>query len=254
MPVERRQQIIDEFEAMPAGSVLPAQIGAGGTGLNIQAASVVILCEPQLKPSTENQAIARAHRMGQSRTVLVYRLIAADTIDERIQDMLREKQAIFDAFADKSAAADATSREESQIDDKTLGKLILDEIDRINAKNGKAAPVPVDIEQTAEKPSPAQTSRSVDIASSKQNRAETENRYITTMPASAVDVFSSIDDFAEYLANEGIEHKDNRPKNGCLWIPADALPNAETVRIDGSRLKYSKASKALKGAAGWYIS
>ena len=52
--------------------------------------------------------------------------------------MLKEKQAIFDAFADKSAAADATNREESQIDDKTLGKLILEEIDRINAKNGNA--------------------------------------------------------------------------------------------------------------------
>ncbi len=78
--------------------------------------------------------------MGQSRTVLVYRLLAADTIDERIDDMLKEKQAIFDAFADKSAAANATNREESQIDDKTLGKLILEEINRINAKNGNTGP------------------------------------------------------------------------------------------------------------------
>ena len=144
VPVERRQEIIDEFGKMPAGSVLLAQIGAGGTGLNIQAASVVIICEPQLKPSTENQAIARAHRMGQSRTVLVYRLLAAETIDERIEDMLKEKQAIFDAFADKSAAADATKQEESQIDDKTLGKLILDEINRINAKNGNVRTMTVD--------------------------------------------------------------------------------------------------------------
>lgn len=138
VPVYRRQEIIDEFEKMPAGSVLPAQIQAGGTGLNIQSASVVIICEPQLKPSIENQAISRAYRMGQTRKVLVYRLLASDTIDERIDDMLQDKQAVFDAFADISEAANATQKEEQQIDDKTFGKLIQEEIDRINAQNGKA--------------------------------------------------------------------------------------------------------------------
>lgn len=61
----------DEFDNAKAGKVLPAQIQAGGTGLNIQTASVVIICEPQLKPSIENQAISRAYRMGQSRDVFV---------------------------------------------------------------------------------------------------------------------------------------------------------------------------------------
>ncbi len=138
--VNRRQEIIDEFEKMPAGSVLPAQIQAGGTGLNIQAASVVVICEPQLKPSIENQAISRAYRMGQSRKVMVYRLLASDTIDERIDEMLSDKQAIFDAFADISEAASATQKEEQHIDDKTFGKLIQEEIDRINAQNGTSAP------------------------------------------------------------------------------------------------------------------
>jgi len=101
-----RQRMIDEFTAAPAGSVLVAQIQSGGTGLNIQAASVVIICEPQLKPSTENQAISRAYRMGQPRSVLVYRLLCDDTIDERMLDLLKKKQGIFDAFADKSAAAE----------------------------------------------------------------------------------------------------------------------------------------------------
>ncbi len=142
VPVQRRQEIIDEFEKMPAGAVLPAQIQAGGTGLNIQSASVVIICEPQLKPSIENQAISRAYRMGQTRKVLVYRLLALNTIDERIDDMLTEKQAIFDAFADISEAAKATQKEEQQIDDKTFGKLIQEEIDRINAENGQTEPNP----------------------------------------------------------------------------------------------------------------
>ncbi|MER2149419.1 MAG: C-terminal helicase domain-containing protein, partial [Ruminococcus sp.] len=75
---------------------------------NIQSASVVMLCEPQFKPSIENQAISRAYRMGQSRNVLVYRLLCEDTVDEKIMDMLKEKQAVFDAFADKSTIAEET--------------------------------------------------------------------------------------------------------------------------------------------------
>ena len=104
----RRQEIIDEFDKAPAGSSLVAQIQSGGTGLNIQSASVVILCEPQIKPSIENQAISRAYRMGQARSVLVYRLLCDDTIDERIMNILEEKQGEFDAFADESKAAEDT--------------------------------------------------------------------------------------------------------------------------------------------------
>ena len=132
--VQKRQEIIDEFGNKPEKTVLPAQIQSGGTGLNIQAASVVILCEPQLKPSIELQAISRAYRMGQARNVLVYRLLCEGTIDERIMEMLEEKQAVFDAFADPSVAAAATLRKEVAIDDKTMGKIIELEIARINAK------------------------------------------------------------------------------------------------------------------------
>lgn len=102
---KRRQEIIDEFDNASAGTVLVAQIQSGGTGLNIQSASVVILCEPQLKPSTENQAIARAYRMGQTRNVLVYRLLCEDSVDEKIMDLLESKQKIFDEYADDSVAA-----------------------------------------------------------------------------------------------------------------------------------------------------
>ena len=131
VPPQRRQEIIDDFDKAPAGTVLLAQIQAGGTGLNIQSASVVILCEPQLKPSIENQAVSRAYRMGQTRNVLVYRLLCPDTVDERITDLLAQKQAAFDAFADKSEAA----KESLELDATTFGSIIQEEIDRINAKN-----------------------------------------------------------------------------------------------------------------------
>lgn len=127
---QRRQEIIDEFDNAPAGSVLVAQIQSGGTGLNIQSASVVIICEPQLKPSIERQAIARAHRMGQHRDVLVYRLLCENTVDEKMLELLATKQAEFDAFADKSAAAMQTP----ELDDRSFGEIIKEEIDRINAK------------------------------------------------------------------------------------------------------------------------
>ena len=130
---QRRQEIIDEFDISPAGTVLAAQIQSGGTGLNIQSASVVILCEPQFKPSIENQAISRAYRMGQARNVLVYRLLCENTVDEKITSLLESKQAIFDAFADKSVAA----KESLELDDKKFGDIIKEEIERINAKHGK---------------------------------------------------------------------------------------------------------------------
>nr|BAB64333.1 hypothetical protein [Streptomyces griseus] len=82
----RRQELVDAFSAVDGHAVLLSQIQAGGTGLNMQAASVVILCEPQIKPTLEHQAVARAHRMGQVRPVQVHRLLATDSVDQRLVD------------------------------------------------------------------------------------------------------------------------------------------------------------------------
>ena len=133
---QRRQEIVDEFQKAPPGAVLPAQIQAGGTGLNIQAASVVILCEPQLKPSIENQAISRAYRMGQTRNVLVHRLLCEDTVDEEITALLAQKQQAFDAFADESAAA----RESLELDSRTVKELMAREAQRIREEEPSAEP------------------------------------------------------------------------------------------------------------------
>lgn len=70
--------------------------------------------------------------MGQTRNVLVYRLLCENTVDEKIMSTLESKQAIFDAFADKSVAA----MENQELDDRTFGNIIKEEIDRINAKYG----------------------------------------------------------------------------------------------------------------------
>jgi SNF2 family DNA or RNA helicase len=64
--------------------------------------------EPQLKPTTEAQAIARAHRMGQTRRVVAHRLLARHSVDERLVEMLREKQDLFERFARESLIKEAS--------------------------------------------------------------------------------------------------------------------------------------------------
>ena len=78
-------------------------------GINLQCAQVVILMEPQFKPSTERQAIARIRRMGQTRKVNAHRLIAQGTIDEALVRLVAEKSQIFADSAHQSSVADASS-------------------------------------------------------------------------------------------------------------------------------------------------
>ncbi|MBX7452220.1 DEAD/DEAH box helicase [Mycolicibacterium sp. 3033] len=101
----QRQILVDDFSAATKGAVLVAQIVAGGVGLNIQAASVVVICEPQLKPTTEWQAIARAYRMGQLESVQVHRLLSDQGVDQRLREILAVKKELFGSFARESETA-----------------------------------------------------------------------------------------------------------------------------------------------------
>jgi hypothetical protein len=105
IPARDRQALVDRFSQAGHGAALIAQITAGGVGLNIQSASVVVICEPQLKPTMEAQAIARAHRMGQTSTVQVHRLLTENSVDERIREILADKKQLFDEFARDSVIA-----------------------------------------------------------------------------------------------------------------------------------------------------
>jgi superfamily II DNA or RNA helicase len=103
-----RQALVDQFSASPEPVVLVSQIQAGGVGLNIQAASVVVLTEPQWKPSIEDQAVARLHRMGQLRPVHVHRLLAEGTVDQRMREILATKRQLFDEYVRMSDLKDAS--------------------------------------------------------------------------------------------------------------------------------------------------
>ena len=103
-----RQALVDEFSASPEPLVLASQIQAGGVGLNIQAASVVVLTEPQWKPSIEDQAVARLHRLGQVRPVHVHRLLAEGGVDQRMLEILSTKRQLFDEYARMSDLKEAS--------------------------------------------------------------------------------------------------------------------------------------------------
>jgi superfamily II DNA or RNA helicase len=136
VPPERRQLLVDEFAAVSGPAVLLAQIQAAGVGLNLQAASVVVICEPQLKPTVEQQAVARAHRMGQVRPVRVHRLLAPGGVDERMVEMLNRKARLFDVYARRSALAEATP-DAVDVSDSDLARLIVEEEQiRLGLANG----------------------------------------------------------------------------------------------------------------------
>ncbi len=98
-------KLIDEFSVRSDagnGKLLLCQVIAGGLGLNMQAASGVIIAEPQFNPAVEYQAICRVHRMGQRSAVNVHRIIAQHTIEEDIVKLLVKKRQYMDDYARES--------------------------------------------------------------------------------------------------------------------------------------------------------
>ncbi len=105
---EERQLVLDRFAAQEGFAVIALQIEAGGVGINLQCAQVVILMEPQFKPSTERQAIARVRRMGQTRKVNAHRLIAKGTVDEALVLLVEIKKQVFADYAHRSSVTEAS--------------------------------------------------------------------------------------------------------------------------------------------------
>jgi superfamily II DNA or RNA helicase len=104
---------VERFQTDPTCEVFLLSLKAGGVGLNLTAAEYVFLLDPWWNPASEAQAIDRAHRIGQTRTVIAYRLLARGTIEEKVEALQREKRALSDAFfGDKGAALGGLTRED----------------------------------------------------------------------------------------------------------------------------------------------
>lgn len=95
---DQRARLVKEFNAGGA-SVFLISLKAGGTGLNLMAADVVIHYDPWWNQAAQNQATDRAHRFGQKQCVQVYKLIAKDTIEERILDLQERKAELMDMIS-----------------------------------------------------------------------------------------------------------------------------------------------------------
>jgi SNF2 family DNA or RNA helicase len=105
VPAQKREEVLAEFREDARRQVLLLSYGAGGVGLNLQAAGYVFLFDRWWNPAVEDQAINRAHRIGASGPVTVTRFLATGTIEERIDQILREKREIFDTiFSDVEPA------------------------------------------------------------------------------------------------------------------------------------------------------
>ena len=98
-PKSKRAQLVKSFNAGNA-SVFLISLKAGGTGLNLTAADVVIHYDPWWNPAAQDQATDRAHRIGQRSSVQVYKLIAKDTIEEKILTLQSKKAGLMDAVTD----------------------------------------------------------------------------------------------------------------------------------------------------------
>ena len=102
-----RQGRVERFQNDPACKLFLISLKAGGLGLNLTAAEYVFLLDPWWNPAVESQAIHRAHRIGQTRHVFAYRLIARDTVEEKVLQLQESKRALADAIitADNSLIA-----------------------------------------------------------------------------------------------------------------------------------------------------
>ena len=105
----KRPRVVAAFESDPAACVFLISLKAGGTGLNLTAASYVVLFDPWWNPAVEAQAIDRTHRIGQDRTVIAYRLLARGTVEEKIYELQQRKAALArDVLGEESLGRELT--------------------------------------------------------------------------------------------------------------------------------------------------
>jgi superfamily II DNA or RNA helicase len=107
-----RAGVVATFQAEGGPPVMLLSLKAGGTGLNLTAADHVFLVDPWWNPAVEDQAADRAHRIGQDKPVMVYRMVARDTVEERILELQDRKRALADAALADAGGAAAITRDD----------------------------------------------------------------------------------------------------------------------------------------------
>jgi SNF2 family DNA or RNA helicase len=102
---ENRGELVEKFQSTKGAAVFLISLKAGGFGLNLTAASYVVLFDPWWNPAVENQAIDRTHRIGQKSQVIAYRLLIKNSIEEKIRQLQKQKSALVqDLLGEESFA------------------------------------------------------------------------------------------------------------------------------------------------------
>ncbi|MDA0322930.1 MAG: DEAD/DEAH box helicase [Verrucomicrobia bacterium] len=94
----KREEVVARFQTDPSCKVFLISLKAGGLGLNLTAADYVVLLDPWWNPAVEAQAVDRSHRIGQTRRVFAYRIVARDTVEERILELQQKKKKLADSI------------------------------------------------------------------------------------------------------------------------------------------------------------
>ena len=111
---ENRAERVKAFQSSEGGAIFLLSLKAGGFGLNLTAASYVMLFDPWWNPAVENQAIDRTHRIGQNRTVMAYRLLVKDSIEEKVRLLQKQKKSLAEDILGEERFAQALTLDDFQ--------------------------------------------------------------------------------------------------------------------------------------------
>ena len=155
IPTHKRGELLDRFREDDATQVF-ISTDAGGTGLNLQSASVLINLDMPWNPAVLDQRIARVHRLGQQNKVQIILLIAADSYEERVTRLVQNKRELFDNVISAEATEDVVG-----VSKKTLEDLIDNLLETDTKAEEDASPQIPPVQQTVEEQVPAITASEV---------------------------------------------------------------------------------------------
>lgn len=107
-----RKSVVEQFESDPETSLFLISLKAGGLGLNLTAADYVFILDPWWNPAVEMQAIARAHRIGQTKPVFAYRLVAKETVEEKVLELQDKKRELVETLLGEDKGSIASLKRE----------------------------------------------------------------------------------------------------------------------------------------------
>jgi hypothetical protein len=111
---ENRGKLVERFQTAEGAAVFLISLKAGGFGLNLTAASYVVLFDPWWNPAVENQAIDRTHRIGQTNKVMAYRLLIKNSIEEKIRELQKQKKALAEDVLGEAKFAQSLTLQDLQ--------------------------------------------------------------------------------------------------------------------------------------------